>query len=564
MMRSITITSRKATLLIAISLFALVSKATNYYSDPSPLGNMNNSGTAASPWASLSGIFSANKTFLAGDTLFLRNGNHGYAIIKGMHTDFVVIAPAPGHDPIISRIRISNAASTSASYWKLYGLTIQSEATGVNAIPSYNLVEIYPYATHITISYCTITSNLNTTGWTRADWRNRCNNGLSTRGKLNAHYLIEHNLIKNTAFALSISSSSTIVRENTVQYFTNDGSRVVGSDILFEKNKILDLVKVMTTSENHDDLFQSFTYATGGTGQDTLKNNIIRQNIFINTTDTARAFRGNAQGIGCFDGVYLNWRVENNIVITDHWHGISLYGAVNCYVTNNTVIDPYLISPVNPFDNNATDIGPTWIRIAKKTNGPASSGNVVKNNLLANNVFFGSPDMGTGSNNIVLGNLSNFSSFFVDVSNWAMPGNFDLHLLPGCAAIDAGDSLNAPLVDFDGAIRPQGAGFEVGAYEYSATLPTNATNKSVLKSNIVLYPNPANGILYLKVENWKWRNNGDLDIDIFNTAGEKVYSTRINMQAVQEITLPANLSRGIYFVRISDGWNFCTGKIAIN
>lgn len=224
--------------------------------------------------------------------------------------------PRRPHDPIISRIRISNAATTSAAYWKLYGLTVQSEATGNNATPSYNLIEVYPFATHITISHCTITSNLNTAGWTRDDWRNRCNSGLFTRGKLNAYHVIENNLIINTAFALTISSSLTIVRENTVQNFTNDGSRVLGSDILFEKNTVLDLIKVMTTSENHDDLFQSFVYPAGGPGQDTLKRNIIRQNIFINTTDTTRAFRGNAQGIGCFDGVYLNWKIENNIVIT--------------------------------------------------------------------------------------------------------------------------------------------------------------------------------------------------------------------------------------------------------
>lgn len=549
----------RATLTIAISLVAFASRATNYYADPSAAGNMNNLGTATSPWANLSSIFTANKTFLAGDTIFLRNGNHGYAIIKGVNTDFVVIAPALGHNPIISRIRISNAATTSASYWKLYGLTIQSEATGTNATPSYNLVEIYPYATHITISHCTITSSLNTTGWTRNDWRNRCNSGLSTRGKLNAHYIIENNLIKNTAFALSISSSGTIVRGNTVQNFTSDGSRVVGSDILFEKNSILDLIKVMTAAENHDDLFQSFTYAAGGAGQDTLKNNIIRQNIFINTTDTTRAFRGNAQGIGCFDGVYLNWQVENNIVITDHWHGISLYGAVNCYVTNNTVIDPYLTSPIDPFDNNATNIGPTWIRIAKKTNGPPSSGNIVSNNLVANNVFFGTPSMGTGFNNIMLGAITNFSTFFVDVSNLALPGNLDLHLLAGCAAIDAGDSLYAPRLDFDGAVRPQGAGFDIGAYEYLDTLQTSKANELALKNHLLFYPNPSDGTFRLLPGNLKLAD--DVDLHIFNTSGEKVYSTRMN-EYLKVITLPSNLSKGIYFVLLTDGQSFYTGKIA--
>lgn len=556
-----TITQLRVTLVVAISLIAFASQATNYYSDPSVVGSMSNPGTAASPWANLSSIFAANKTFLAGDTLFLRTGNHGYAIIKGVHSDFVVIAPAPGHNPVISRIRISNAATTPAAYWKLYGLTVQSEATGNNATPAYNLIEIYPYATHITISHCTITSNLNTTGWTRDDWRNRCNNGLFARGKLNAYHIIENNLIQNTAFPLTISSSSTIVRENTVQNFTNDGSRVLGSDILFEKNSILDLIKVMTTAENHDDLFQSFVYPAGGAGQDTLKNNIIRQNIFINTTDTTRAFRGNAQGIGCFDGVYLNWRIENNIVITDHWHGIALYGAVNCHVTNNTVIDPYLVSPVDPFDNNATNIGPTWIRIAKKTNGPPSSGNTVSNNLVANNVFFEAPSMGAGFNNMVLGAIPNFSAFFVDVSNPGLPGNFDLHLLAGCPAIDAGEPLLAPLIDFDGTVRPQGTGFDVGAYEYVDTVQTSTVNTPESKNNLLFYPNPSNGTFHLLPGNRNLANDGELDL--FNTAGEKVYSTHLQIQSAPEIALPSHLPKGIYFVHIADGGNFYVGKVVL-
>lgn len=42
-------------------------------------------------------------------------------------------------------------------------------------------------------------------------------------------------------------------------------------------------------------------------------------------------------------------------------------------------------------------------------------------------------------------------------------GNY--HLLSGSPAIDAGTSANAPSVDLDGVTRPQGGGFDVGAYE---------------------------------------------------------------------------------------------------
>ena len=80
--------------------------------------------------------------------------------------------------------------------------------------------------------------------------------------------------------------------------------------------------------------------------------------------------------------------------------------------------------------------------------------------------------MGAGYNNIVLGSITNFSAFFADVSDLAHPGTLDLHLSAGCPAIDAGDSLSAPVIDFDGTVRPQGAAFDVGAYEYADTVQT--------------------------------------------------------------------------------------------
>jgi hypothetical protein len=42
---------------------------------------------------------------------------------------------------------------------------------------------------------------------------------------------------------------------------------------------------------------------------------------------------------------------------------------------------------------------------------------------------------------------------------------FDFHVLQGSAAIDVGDPLFSPPVDFDALARPRGAGPDIGAYE---------------------------------------------------------------------------------------------------
>ena len=50
---------------------------------------------------------------------------------------------------------------------------------------------------------------------------------------------------------------------------------------------------------------------------------VLRGNVFVNHENPNQPLRTSMQGIGCFDGCFVNWMVENNVVITDHWHGIS-------------------------------------------------------------------------------------------------------------------------------------------------------------------------------------------------------------------------------------------------
>ena len=51
-------------------------------------------------------------------------------------------------------------------------------------------------------------------------------------------------------------------------------------------------------------------------------------------------------------------------------------------------------------------------------------------------------------------------SLFQNLDAW------DLHLEDGCVAIDSGTGLGAPDEDYDGNVRPYGAGYDIGAYEW--------------------------------------------------------------------------------------------------
>ena len=521
--------------------------ATNYYSDPSSKGNMSNRGSSESPWSSLSSIFSSLKTFQAGDTIFLRTGNHGYASIKGFNSGFVVITPEAGQEPILSRVGVS-----SASFWKLYKLTVQSESSGAALKGDYALIELFGTASDITVSSCKIQSNDNTTNWTRDDWRKRCNWGISTRDRLNSNFIIEDNSIRNVSLGLSISSSKCKVRRNTVQYFTNDGSRVLGSDILFEKNKVMDLMKVMSVAENHDDLFQAFAYAAGGLGQQVLRNDTISGNLFMATSDTNRPFVGSIQGMGCFDGPFENWIVENNIVMCDSWHGISLYAATNCKIINNTVLDPYAVTPVDPFDNNKSSIGPAWVFL-----DGASTNNIVKNNL-ANKMNFAAGVNTTAASNYVVGDISTTSSIFVNVSNITAPGTYDLHLKPGSLPVDKGDNVDAPSVDFDGDPRPQGSKVDVGAYEFNPDL--SAVRLVSDSKKISIYPNPFHGEINVDLGNIYSKS---VNVDFLNLNGQLIANQKLQTNSsILQIKNLADLACGIYFVKLTDDKGDCNfGKI---
>ena len=97
------------------------------------------------------------------------------------------------------------------------------------------------------------------------------------------------------------------------------------------------------------------------------------------------------QGIGCFDGFYEDWIIENNIIITDHWHGITLVGARNCRIVNNTVID-----------RNSTKPGPLRIRIGNRKNGQPSTGNIIRNNLATG--YSLEPEIGIADHNLTVPN----------------------------------------------------------------------------------------------------------------------------------------------------------------
>jgi hypothetical protein len=119
--------------------------------------------------------------------------------------------------------------------------------------------------------------------------------------------------------------------------------RGFGDHTTFQYNTIKNSYAV---NGNHDDGFQSWSSGAGGVGTGEVVGIVLRGNTFINYEDPNQPHRGAMQGIGCFDGMYVDWVIENNVIIVDHWHGISFNGVRNTRIVNNTVLDPNGKSPV--------------------------------------------------------------------------------------------------------------------------------------------------------------------------------------------------------------------------
>ncbi|MEZ5993653.1 MAG: choice-of-anchor Q domain-containing protein [Planctomycetota bacterium] len=450
-------------MLVSAILCASVASAADFYVDPVN-GSAGGTGTMGDPWLTLQQVVTDNliesrewdaypyttgsalqpknsgAPIQAGDTVRLLSGYHGELILNGYYnTSAITIRAEPGNTPELSRVSI-----IGASNWVLDGLSISpSHATTYvqQTIITMRDDGFWGPADNLTVRNCDVFNVNDASGWSAQDWIDNASTAFDVRSNDSE---LADNTVRNIRFGISVTGANVHVHGNTVENFSGDGMRGLGDYDVFEYNIIKNGLDV--GDGNHDDGFQSWSVGSGGVGTGSVYGLILRGNTIINHENPSHPLRTTLQGIGCFDGWFEDWVIENNVVITDHWHGITLLGAKNCRIVNNTVIDLYTGTP-----------GPSWIQVGHhKTLGP-SENCVIRNNL-ANTISIPSGQVNiTEDHNIT---VSNPSAFFVD------PANFDLHLLDTAAAIDAGNATLAPLNDRDQIGRPYNGVVDIGAFEW--------------------------------------------------------------------------------------------------
>lgn len=194
---------------------------------------------------------------------------------------------------------------------------------------------------------------------------------------------------------------------------------------------------------------------------------------------------GNPGGCNSVHGIYYSnygGHIFNNIIYRVSSYGIHLWHAASAVtIANNTV-----------FANGSSRMG-GGILIGDGD----SPGNIVNDNtVVTNNIIYANPAAGlreycysgqtcvgasnTYSNNLIYRNDTDISLLFrhgvantvaadPQFVNYQADGNGDYHLKSTSPAIDRGTKLGAPANDFDGAPRPAGTNWDIGAYEAGAT-----------------------------------------------------------------------------------------------
>lgn len=457
-----------------------------FYIDPEN-GSDGGDGSATNPWRTLQQViadgliqyyrhaenYNADSALVVvnedapvkgGDCLLLRSGYHGHVALNNfIFNDWLTIAAQSGHTPILSQFRLEGAFARihlkgltlrkdsyegDGNYWEVDAINHNSDACLYLASSSF-----WGNGSLVKVSGLEISTTADASGWSDEDWQERAAVGIGLRSVTHCEVVNCH--IENVSFGLNIEYASdyTIAVNNHIKYYSGDGCRLISNNVFLAYNTITDCLDI--NDGNHDDAIQSFSRGTdNSSGTGVLYNNVVRGNLIIGTTDFTHPLASNPQGIGCFDGFFDGWIVENNVVVVDHYHGISFYGMRNSYILNNTVID-------QNYDNDTSP----WIMVTDHKDGTPSENCVVANNIVHRSISVSGTDV-VARNNYVIGrdNSADLYDLFAD------PDNLDFHLITSDLTteyiIDQGE-LFAGMISatLDRDDQPRVDAPDLGAYE---------------------------------------------------------------------------------------------------
>jgi hypothetical protein len=435
-----------ATTTVLVLATASVLHATVFYVDPEK-GNMANDGSAERPWATIQQVFEQNlirtrdkagrfkskhAPVKAGDTILLRSGYHGEIYCRcAYNDDYITIAAEKGHKPRVRRIFFSTARK-----WIIRDLTVSpSFASEYKRDRLIYVVNWGGLSDDFVIENNTLYSEPDASSWSAKQWDSLACYGISVIAN---NVKIRNNKLSYVNHGIVISGDTITVERNTVEHIAGDGIVCSANNASLLHNTMKYFYKV---NANHDDGIQ---FHRGRDKTTPIVNAVVCGNSVIAWDDAAdNPLIGSPQGICNFDIPAINWRIENNLVLVRHHHGITISGCQGGVIINNLAYNPY---------------GGRFFAgiMMGTTHGRTQSENTVVRNNLVDSEISCQRAYNTVDHNIVVKDPSRF---------FRNPKEYDMRHKRGSPAIDAGSATLAAATDINGVRRPQGASIDVGPYE---------------------------------------------------------------------------------------------------
>lgn len=432
-----------------------------YYVDPS--GSNSGPGTESQPWRT---IQKAADTMVAGDTVYIKTGTYRERVVpqhSGSAGNYIVYAAYPG-----STVTIDGANITVPDYRGLFDITDRdyiriSGLRIVNAGPGpYSAGILVRQGRHIIIedNYIYNTSDSGIGVWYSED------------------VIIDNNEVEEACYDKSNESITVCrtdgfeIKHNLVHHGFKEGIDAKDGS----RNG-----KIYGNHVHHMESVNIYVDAYG-----THAYNIEVFNNIVHDSPTGLAL-ASEQG-----GLLENVKVYNNVSYSNL---VGLYMWDCC--GDSTPIQNVQIVNNTFYDNGRNSWGGGIL-----LENPEAEDVIVRNNICSENFYFqicaqDVPSQNyTVDHNLIDGFRGNEGEIYGDDyvegdPRFIDPVGADFHLQGDSPAIDNGSSQNAPSNDFDGQQRPVGAGYDIGADEYTAStvlsLYKDATPDTIRYGDILTY-----------------------------------------------------------------------------
>ncbi len=511
---------------VVLFVIPFVTYANTYYVATS--GDDTNSGMATQPWAS---IQKAANTLIAGDTVFIKAGTYTERVIiqnTGTSNDNIVFSNYQNDTVIIDGTGISWGGSwnglfdiSDKSYIQIHGLQVKNaDYSGFWIENSTNVIiqNCYTYNTFSSgigvwnSSYITIKNN---------EIELACNDG------------------GQECITIATSTNCDIYENNVHDngQGTNGGEGIdvkEGShDINIYKNVVHHLNSRLGI---YADAWDVHTY-----------NINIYQNRIHHCSETGLAVASESGGL------IENVNIYNNIIYFNKYGGIEIGSWSDIGFQGVKPINNIKIFNNTCYKNGGYDNG--W-GYGIEIDNPDASNVMIRNNIFSensaqlaiqqiansaivdHNLFYG--------NNTASGTLFGVDSIVGDPL-FVDPTNYDFHLSMNSSAIDNGNSIDAPNVDFENNSRPFGNGYDIGAFEYSSplTIKKNVASESLVE----IYPNPCSDQLTIEIKGDQYQN---YTLQLFDSKGALISdSSYSNLKQNKIVFHTSNIKSGLYTLTIS-------------